>query len=261
MQPWEDAAVPDSDTVEARRRSEARYRSLVDASAADVWVTTVQGRLLTDLPRWRATTRQGAEEVVGDGWLQAVHPGDRDRVAEVWRAATTATGVYEVEHRIVPVRGAVGPDDVRTLSVRGVPVRDASGQAVEYVGVTVDVTERRRDDDLREELARCCARAGRCCGGWGLGHLADAAVLAVSELVTNAVVHARTGARLGLVHAGGRLRITVEDDVGDCDLRPREVDEHATHGRGLALVEAVSDRWGVEQGPDGGKAIWLELDA
>ena len=56
------------------------------------------------------------------------------------------------------------------------------------------------------------------------------------------------------------LRITVEDDAGDTDLRPRAVDEDATHGRGLALVEAVSDRWGVEQVPDGGKAIWLELD-
>lgn len=137
--------------VEVLRRSEARYRPLVEASAADVWVTTPDGWLLTDLPRWRATTRQSAAEVVGDGWLQAVHPHDRDRVAEVWRCATAGTGVYEVEYRIVPVRGPVDPDDVRTLSVRGVPVRDASGQALEHVGVTVDVTER--------GAGRTCARS------------------------------------------------------------------------------------------------------
>ena len=75
------------DPVEALRRSEARYRSLVEATAVDVWVTTPEGSLVTDLPRWRETSRQSEQEVLGDGWLEAIHPDDRERTAATWQRA------------------------------------------------------------------------------------------------------------------------------------------------------------------------------
>lgn len=92
--------------------------------------------------------------------------------------------------------------------------------------------------------------------------LVDAAELLVTELVTNAVVHARSRARVLIVTAGDRgcVRIEVHDDAYEPP-RLGDFDPEATSGRGLALVNAMSDRWGVE--PDGparpGKRIWFEL--
>ncbi len=140
------------DPVEALRRSEARYRSLVEATAVDVWVTSPDGQLTTDLPRWRETSRQSEQEVLGDGWLDAIHPADREQTAATWQRAVASSSAYDVTYRIRPVRGDVGPDDERALQVRGVPVRAADGTILEWVGVTVDITEERRQARERERL-------------------------------------------------------------------------------------------------------------
>ncbi|WP_445256348.1 SpoIIE family protein phosphatase [Nocardioides aurantiacus] len=93
---------------------------------------------------------------------------------------------------------------------------------------------------------------------WGVGpDLADTAVLLVSEMVTNALVHAGGPARLELSVASDRLRIAVTD------VEPHEPalgapDQDSTHGRGVLLVEALATAWGVA--PSGsGKTVWAEL--
>ena len=69
---------------EAVRRSEERYRSLVQAGAQVVWVTTPTGEIAEDSPEWRWITGQSLEEYLGSGWLDAVHPEDRERVERDW---------------------------------------------------------------------------------------------------------------------------------------------------------------------------------
>ena len=148
------------DPVEALRRSEARYRSLVEATAVDVWVTTPEGSLVTDLPRWRETSRQSEQEVLGDGWLEAIHPDDRERTAATWQRAVASPSAYDVAYRIRPVRGEVRAGDERALLVRVVPVRGQDGTILEWVGVTLDITEdRRRSLELEQltEQARSAA--------------------------------------------------------------------------------------------------------
>lgn len=96
---------------------------------------------------------------------------------------------------------------------------------------------------------------------WQMAHLEEAAVLVVSELVTNAVLHARTGASamaLRLEISGDRLRIEVHDgNPGGPEPRtPAGLDES---GFGLMLVDAMTDKWGVLQTATG-KAVWAEFD-
>jgi PAS domain S-box-containing protein len=148
------AGIPAQHDLAALQRSEQRHRALVDAVASDVWVASPDGQLLSDMPRWRRTSRQEPHEVLGGGWLEAIHPGDRGRVAAAWEQAVRTLGPYDVEYRIRPVRGPSDDDDVRTLSVRGVPVFDTSGALVEYTGLTVDVTEQRRQQRALEALSR-----------------------------------------------------------------------------------------------------------
>ena len=95
---------------------------------------------------------------------------------------------------------------------------------------------------------------------WQLAHLEETAVLLVSELVTNAVRHARTGGSmlvLRLESAGSWLRI----EVHDADPRvpePRTPDKLDGSGFGFVLIEALADKWGVRKATIG-KAVWAEL--
>jgi anti-sigma regulatory factor (Ser/Thr protein kinase) len=87
----------------------------------------------------------------------------------------------------------------------------------------------------------------------------SAAELCVSELVTNAVLHAGTPVRLHLAPVPGGIRIYVRDGSPAMPLRVRHSRTAAT-GRGLSLVTAVSGAWGVDVHDDG-KTVWCELAA
>jgi anti-sigma regulatory factor (Ser/Thr protein kinase) len=95
---------------------------------------------------------------------------------------------------------------------------------------------------------------------WRVPHLEETAVLLVSELVTNAVRHARTGGlAIALRLEAAWLRIEVHDaDPHEPRQRaPGALDES---GFGLLLIEALAGKWGVQQTITG-KAVWAELDA
>jgi anti-sigma regulatory factor (Ser/Thr protein kinase) len=85
----------------------------------------------------------------------------------------------------------------------------------------------------------------------------DDALLLTSELVTNAVLHGRSDVCIELGVDDDRLRIAVLDENSRHPV-PVVEDPNALDGRGLALVDALSVRWGVEERPMG-KAVWFEL--
>jgi PAS domain S-box-containing protein len=97
----------------------------------------------------------------------------------------------------------------------------------------------------------------RTLAAWGATDLLDATVLLVSEVVTNGVLHARTSIRLYLELDGGRLLVEVWDR-DPSQVRLRRADREAIGGRGLAIVEAVSERWGTRH-DENLKCVWFEL--
>lgn len=94
---------------------------------------------------------------------------------------------------------------------------------------------------------------------WQLEEMTDVVRQLVSELVTNSVEHARTTCvRILLLHAAGVLRLDVtDDDVVSLPVRATAGVEDI-RGRGLAIVEALSDRWGVHITASA-KTVWCEL--
>ncbi len=94
---------------------------------------------------------------------------------------------------------------------------------------------------------------------WDAPDLAWAGAQLVSELATNAVLHARTDFRVRLELNEGVLRIAVRDasEVGPSQ---RHYAQSATTGRGLNLLEALSRSWGTEP-TEGGKWVWCEVVA
>src|SRR3954463_4291855 len=92
---------------------------------------------------------------------------------------------------------------------------------------------------------------------WDLADLADDAILATSELVTNAILHGGPPIELRVAPVPGGVRVEARDGSRVSPVRPLATTDTMT-GRGIALVEAVSARWGIDQLPEG-KSVWCEV--
>ncbi len=104
-------------TEEALRRSEERYRALVQGGAQITWVASPDGEMLEDSTEWRWITGQSVEEFLGNGWLESIHPEDRERVERDWRESPAhrpdlrrAVPDADQERRLPALRRARGAD-------------------------------------------------------------------------------------------------------------------------------------------------------
>jgi serine/threonine-protein kinase RsbW len=128
-------------------------------------------------------------------------------------------------------------------------------------------------DELREvfDLPACrasAAEARRRTLAWLTRHPigqapAEAAVLVISELVTNAVVHSASSVISCTLRLGGGLLYIEVTDEGDCEqefaVRKAAVDD--VSGRGLLLVSALSKAWGVTSAVPCGRTVWAAVGA
>ncbi len=142
------------DAGPGRRREErerdlyqARFRALVRAVADGVWIADTRGKIIQEIPGWRAFTGQSLAQMRGDGWNAALHPGDRRRVLETWMQAVRSTAPFETEYRLKRYDGTY-----RQVWARGVPVVAADGSVREWLGIWSDISERKQHD---EELGKC----------------------------------------------------------------------------------------------------------
>ncbi|MFJ8357114.1 SpoIIE family protein phosphatase [Streptomyces sp. NPDC093984] len=93
---------------------------------------------------------------------------------------------------------------------------------------------------------------------WGVPEETDTVLLVVSELVTNALVHTDGQVRLDLTLSNHRLRVAVADSSPRTPVKPTSIGWEATGGRGILLVEAMSDTWGTLP-VSGGKQVWADI--
>jgi two-component system sensor histidine kinase/response regulator len=126
-------------TQQALRRSEARYRAFVTATAQAVWLTNAAGEVIEDIPLWCALTGRSEASAKGWGWLESVHPDDREPTKQVWLEAINTGKLYEVEQRVQVASG-----EYRLFIVRGVPILDEQGNIREWIGTQTDITERKQ---------------------------------------------------------------------------------------------------------------------
>jgi PAS domain S-box-containing protein len=99
---------------------------------------------------------------------------------------------------------------------------------------------------------------GEVFAAFGRHDLVDPGTLLVSELVTNAVLHGVAPLRVTIEPTASHVRVAVAD-AGEGRPELQHVEPESTSGRGILLVHEVSDRWGVDDLPSGGKAVWFDL--
>ena len=96
---------------------------------------------------------------------------------------------------------------------------------------------------------------------WKLGDLGfiGSVNLLTTELVANAVVHARSAVDLVALHLGDSVRVEVHD-AADAAPTMRDQADDAISGRGLGLFNSMASRWGTDRAGDKGKVVWFELE-
>lgn len=132
------------------RETEARYRLVTESWAQAVWETDAAGVVVTDSPSWRAYTGQTLDELLGYGWLNAIHADDRAYAERQWRDATAVHGQVDAEFRLCAPDGGW-----RWTNVRATPLSDATGEITKWVGINIDIDARKRAEHaLRESEDR-----------------------------------------------------------------------------------------------------------
>lgn len=134
---------------DALRESEERFRVLVEAMAQAVWEADPEGRLTAYSPSWHALTGQQPGQWDGDGWFAAVHADDRESTARRWRDGIGRGVPFELEYRIVAADGAV-----RWSTDHAAPLFGTDGAVRKWVGMNIDITERRGAEEALREADR-----------------------------------------------------------------------------------------------------------
>ena len=122
---------------EALRKSEARFQLLAEVSPVGIFQAAPDGATTYVNRRWTEISGVTAEQALGDGWLQAVHPEDRERLVAGWKAAVHSGNGSRSEYRFLRPDGSVA-----WVIGQAVEVRDALGRIAGYVGTITDITER-----------------------------------------------------------------------------------------------------------------------
>jgi two-component system CheB/CheR fusion protein len=122
--------------AETRERFAQRQDALARATAQLLWVATADGLIEEDSPSWRAYTGQTREQMQAWGWLEAVHPNDRERAGHAWAHALTARAIYATTYRLHRADGAY-----RTFAAHAVPIMAADGTVREWIGACADISD------------------------------------------------------------------------------------------------------------------------
>jgi len=105
-----------------------------------------------DNPSWSKYTGRGYEEIKGFGWLEDIHPDDRDPTEKAWRKAIEEKGLYETEYRLRRYDGVY-----RDYLARGIPLLDEQGNVREWVGTCIDIFDRKKAEKQIQRQGRLLA--------------------------------------------------------------------------------------------------------
>jgi PAS domain S-box-containing protein len=135
---------------EALKKSENRYRTSIEITQMLAWTTSGKGEVEEDIPIWRKFTGQSYEEVKGSGWVKAIHPDDLERTLQIWTHAVETKSSYETEYRVRRYDRVY-----RSFLTRGVPILKEDGGIKEWIGICIDITDRKKTEEkIRESEAQ-----------------------------------------------------------------------------------------------------------
>jgi|GEM_PF-3234915 len=129
-------------------RSRRQFQTLAGISPVGIFQTKPDGYTTYVNPQWCRIAGIPCQQALGSGWLRAVHPGDRKRIAGGWRRAVGGKAPSSTVYRFLRRDGRV-----RWVIGQSLPERDLSGRTTGYVGTITDITEWKVAEDRLKECA------------------------------------------------------------------------------------------------------------
>jgi PAS domain S-box-containing protein len=182
----------EADSAQWRNRKDldqmtARLHALGEAARGFVWTSDPTGQV-TDIPGWRAFTGQSLKEIEGWGWLNAVHPADRERVRDGMQQLIDTQRPQMTDYRL---RDRAG--EYHWFRSRAASVLHCDGTVAEWIGICEplasplesDGTEFSPQADLGSRpqlISGCQVRAARAIVGWSVRDLAEASGVSSSTI-------------------------------------------------------------------------------
>ena len=127
-------------------RSESLFRSFAHTAPAMLWVTDPSGYCTFMSNAWFEYSGQPVEEGLGFGWLNVVHPDDREKSAKIFQEANKKKIPFSLDYRIRDKEG-----DYRWAIDAGKPRFDEGGQYLGYVGSVIDIHDRKKIEEALKE--------------------------------------------------------------------------------------------------------------
>ena len=127
-------------------QSQQRFSSLIEATSQAVWSTDGNGLVRKGTPSWQKLTGQTDQEIFGTGWLEAIHPDDRERVSRLWQEAQIVPTKFDCEYRLRNTQGIY-----RYYHSKGIPLFNEQNKLYEWIGVATDITEIKQAQQILEE--------------------------------------------------------------------------------------------------------------
>ena len=133
----------------ARKESEDRYRRLSDLSPVGIFRTDAKGNCIYVNERWQVFSGLTAEQARGQGWIEALHPDDREKIFEQWYRSAETDDLFQAEYRFLKPDG-----QIVWLYGQSSAERDADNNITGYIGALTDITERKHAEEQLAQAQR-----------------------------------------------------------------------------------------------------------
>ncbi len=119
--------------------SQERYQTLARISPVGIFRTDPDGATTYVNPKWCTISGLSADQAMGDGWLKAVHPDDREKLSQGWLESARSHKASLSDYRFVRPDGTLA-----WVMGQAVPEMNSENQVIGYVGTVTDITERKQ---------------------------------------------------------------------------------------------------------------------
>lgn len=133
----------------ALSEKEARFRTMADQAPVLIWISDVDMRRLWFNKPWLEFTGRRMEQEIGDGWMDNVHPNDITRFMETYRKAFELREPFRIEYRLRHHDGKY-----RWLMANAIPMKEADGTFIGYVGTCADITVNKQSEMALKDADR-----------------------------------------------------------------------------------------------------------